>query len=260
MTNPDNAGLEVPIVELATLLASSSPLSRADLWALAGVVAARSASQKVGTVNFKSFNYGRIDCTTADREGRGGPNRVLPSPNADFSTTSSYFAAEFGFNVEETVVILGVHALGKAARTNSGFASQWQSRVSFDATGFYSSILQGWQQSFTDNSALAVTPRIPDRYIWRRGANNANFMTNSDLSMAWDFVNSNGANALNAATGQVSCIIGGGGGNNACRSSIGRDHVVEYSTNNTAWLTDFEPTFYKMINMASPGTVLQVVV
>lgn len=81
-------------------------------------------------------------------------------------------------------------------------------------------------------------------------------MTNVDLSMAWDFVNNGtGANALNLETGQVACDIGGE--INACRSSIGRDHVVEYASDNTAWLLDFEPTFYKMVNFA-PDTVLSV--
>lgn len=250
MTNADNKGLDVPIQALAPFvppLASTGPLSRADAWALAGVVSSRIATASAGLGNiFTAFKYGRVDCGLGN--STSGPDRTLPSPNADFATTTLFFAANFGLNANQSVALLGAHAIGLASRSNSGFDAQWKANPSFNAARFYASILTPWRQVLQTNVAFGT----PNRFVWRHGANASDFMTDVDMSMAWDI-----STTLDATTGRVSCVVAGAGTANLCGNSAGRAKLIEYSTSNAKWINDFQVAFYKMVETV-PGVTLTI--
>lgn len=116
LNNPDNGGLDVPIDALEAIFNDNNApsLSRADLWALAGLVAARRGAQLArGTVPEFRFRFGREDCATSPQ---GASNDVLPSASS-LGTTEvfDFFDEKFGFNEDETVALMGAHTLGRCS-------------------------------------------------------------------------------------------------------------------------------------------------
>eukprot|EP01079_Euglenida_sp_SAG-EU17-18_P005040 gene5040-5148_t len=102
LANPDNAGLGPIVSELEAIYSdTSSPIgvqmSRADFWALAGVVAARigarNSNQFDGVLPPLQLVYGRRDCatspTTTDVEG-------LPNAHGDFAEVMRVFRDDMG--------------------------------------------------------------------------------------------------------------------------------------------------------------------
>ncbi len=112
-------------------LSSSSPVTRADLWALACIVAVDVGNHvRVTTpISFTMPWYGRKNCEDINSvclNGNGqqvpcsatqGPYRNMPSVNLNTSGIFSFFANEFGFSERETVAIMGAHNVGKLVRT-----------------------------------------------------------------------------------------------------------------------------------------------
>lgn len=111
---------QVPIRALEGLAVEyEGQLSRADLWAIAGLTANHEAQQ--GTAQAFSFDeFGRQDCGPFPTGGTQ-PKRDLPSPNLDTHGVLEYFKRVFGHTENETVAIMGAHTLGFAARNQSGF-------------------------------------------------------------------------------------------------------------------------------------------
>ncbi|CAE7034834.1 APX1 [Symbiodinium sp. CCMP2592] len=138
-----------------------SGISRADLWAFAGMVAVEHgillnnlACQKldlddtagilsqchprVGEPDCEvaaprpfTFASGRKDCIpdpTVDRPYKTFKKELHPDPNANASVTLNYFKRDFGFNARETVAILGAHTLGRVHNTISLFQYTWKTR------------------------------------------------------------------------------------------------------------------------------------
>jgi hypothetical protein len=73
-SNPSNFGLDPPIQDLAPIVNAYSPnLSRADVWVLAGMVAAEVAQESTNPVQFEMEFVGRPVCPQNDPNG--GPDR-----------------------------------------------------------------------------------------------------------------------------------------------------------------------------------------
>ena len=109
LLDPDNAGLDVPINALIPIVnkyahnegltaAIGSPISRADIWALATLVGVDQAtgSQRPDGVTFPMTHFGRVDCSNSV-DGYGGPARSLPSPDLTTHGLISFFEDNFGF-------------------------------------------------------------------------------------------------------------------------------------------------------------------
>ena len=97
-------------------------LSRADVWAAAGLVANEIAQQQGSSASMKfTFDrYGRQDCGPSPT---GSPQPIRTLPSADMATAGvmEYFNHVFDMTANETVAIMGAHTLGFASRNQSGF-------------------------------------------------------------------------------------------------------------------------------------------
>jgi hypothetical protein len=111
-----------------------SGVSRADMWAFAASVAADAAphgAEVTQPINFTITSVGRVDCENANKKcvnakgkqvpcsATAGPYRLTPSVNYNAQQTFEYFGNEFDFSQDDTVTIMGIHALGRLAKNVS---------------------------------------------------------------------------------------------------------------------------------------------
>jgi len=122
MNHPDNAGLEpsVDYLEVKAPAWLAAGLSKADLYALAAMVAANMALGNAGwQTDLSNFEIGRTDC---DPSSVSTELEAFPDSHVSPFT---FFADNFGFSARETTVIMGAHTLGRAQVGNSGFINFW---------------------------------------------------------------------------------------------------------------------------------------
>ncbi len=292
--NPDNNGLDIPIdaigpivkkwtnnEELQNLVGSS--ISRADIWALATLVGADTSTpaDRPAEIEFALSHVGRVDCANSDEFGVGGDHRSLPSPDLTTDELLQFFENEFGFDVDETVCIMGAHSIGRAHRANSGFDGNdgWVFNPTQLNSGYYDMIAGGsvdpdnfwdlvhapaWDQVFVNNRQRLD---IDSRYQWIHakdiGVNDTRadqtlFMTNADIALVrnlTDFM----TNDENGVPGKVdTCAFRCPGTNRltGCTESKGLPlcpvastlgKVVEYKFNEELFLMDFEAALEKMV-------------
>jgi Peroxidase len=118
MSNLDNTGLDIPINTLQPIVTkyaqgANALLTRADVWALAGLTAAANA-QVATSVSFPLTLVGRPTCANfpnGTEATRAGPARSMPSAHLTSSQLVDFFATNFGFTANETVAIMGAHTL-----------------------------------------------------------------------------------------------------------------------------------------------------
>jgi Peroxidase len=121
MGNPDNAGLQGVIDTLSSVVDrhAKDGVSRADIWALAGVAGPAVLQGNNDRIDFPFRSYGRVDCektgaTCKDANGgtvacapNKGSHRNLPGINFNTHDVFDFFANEFGYSQRETVVVMG---------------------------------------------------------------------------------------------------------------------------------------------------------
>jgi hypothetical protein len=255
LSNADNAGLDIPIDALRPIVDTyASPaygLSRADIWAMAALVASEVSQNDI---SFPMEYIGRVDCEKAHdicykeneseqpcQENRG-PRRPLPGPDMTTSQLLHWFATTFNFSAKETTAIMGAHSIGGAHRENSGFdgAAGWVNNPDRLSNGYYNMICAppdregaindfeaamfapAWDLEFIDNSDTDFG--TPDRHQWfhqkdatRDDAGEINLeklvMLNSDIALVRDL-----DGYLDTSNGHVSgcqfrCL------NNGCQNS-----------------------------------------
>jgi len=120
MNHPDNAGLEpsVDYLEVKAPAWLAAGLSKADLYALAAMVAANMALGNAGwQTDLSNFEIGRTDCDVSEVT-----DEVFPDSH---ESPFAFFEEHFGFTARETTVIMGAHTLGRAQLGNSGFQNFW---------------------------------------------------------------------------------------------------------------------------------------
>jgi Peroxidase len=114
MSDLKNRGLDIPINALQPIVTKYAPwLTRADVWALAGLTAAAYA-QAATSVSFPLTLVGRPNCAdfpNGTAATRAGPGRTMPSAHLTSSQLVNFFATNFAFSADETVVIMGAHTL-----------------------------------------------------------------------------------------------------------------------------------------------------
>jgi Peroxidase len=116
MSNLDNRGLDTPINVLRPIVTKNTgntPLTRADIWALAGLTAAGNAQEST-SVAFPLTLIGRPVCANfpnGTAATRAGPKRTMPSAHLTSQQLVNFFSTGFGFTADETVAIMGAHTL-----------------------------------------------------------------------------------------------------------------------------------------------------
>jgi hypothetical protein len=136
VTNPENSGLHLSLDALDPIVAEFEDLklgfSRADIWALATLVAADASQDQLEFST--AFVPGRQNCETVGtcrlrpeiKCSREGPDRPADFPTTILTTHEliDFMNEHFGFNVNETVALLGAHTLGTALPEHSGYEGQ----------------------------------------------------------------------------------------------------------------------------------------
>lgn len=137
MTNPDNAGLIMPIDELEPVVDEyrEQGLSRTDIWMLSAAVASEVVDTQRG-IGFPFQWIGRRTCEELNDNdcGRGadgnpspcgpfaGPHRALcHADTAGTRTIQKFMTDEFGFDDQQTTAIMGAHTIGAMRDVNLGF-------------------------------------------------------------------------------------------------------------------------------------------
>jgi Peroxidase len=111
LSDPANFGLNIPIQALEPVVKNSGAfLTIGDVWALAGLVAAR-VSQKDTFAQFPLQFVGRPQCQGGSVASTAGPRRELPSPHFTTKRVLEFFSNTFGHSADETVAILGAHSM-----------------------------------------------------------------------------------------------------------------------------------------------------
>ena len=276
MTNADNNGLETPISALSNVVSdlAGSPLSRADIWALAALVGARVAQpNNNNAVDFSLDWIGRVNCEDTgndclDAGGNSvecsemlGPHRELPSADLDTRGITTFFTNAFSFTPRETVALMGAHTLGTLSIDNSGFPGQegWVNNELRSDNEYYRQIVgagtsidelmdaPGWSVREQDN-----TNGLPDRFFWVRGGPGGGdggiIMLNADIALVRDFED----HQLN--DGRVTCAFRANN-NNACPyAEMTLQFMGEYRNDGDLWVRDFEAVFTKMLNFGYDTT------
>jgi len=201
LSNPDHKGLLEPIEAIADIVDRFKEwYSRADIWALATLVSAEQSLNGTGPedVTFPLRYIGRQDCEGADEIGRGGPNITMPKNSLTTHELLDFFSNEFDFTADETVAIMGAHAVAVATRDNVGFGNiDKEEGWVFEAEEYildnrYYSMLLGddqedpmWELELVHNNET-----IPSRYQWfheKEGEEERPIMTNADMALVRDF-------------------------------------------------------------------------
>jgi len=191
----ENKGLEVPVQALEWLYFNRSfhrNISRADLWALAGMVAAGTGMKKKNPKNYtlpnlvnpKYFKYGRQDCKTAPNSPSDLPSD-FPSAFIGNAAVLSYFSTRFAFDARQTVAIMGAHHLGRMHQEYSGFNGPWVPDQAMDG-GYYRNLLNvsaNWHQKFVNTSLAPYDTKV--QWVDNRGSPCLN-MLNADMALYKD--------------------------------------------------------------------------
>jgi len=243
LSNPENFGLDTPIDALAPIVSKySGVLTRADIWVLAGMVAAESTQVRNPKASFEMQYASRPVC--AEDDPKGGPERHFPSSHSVTAELLDYFAETFpGFTTRDTVALIGAHTLGVATKENSGYDGPdgWVINKSRLDNEFYSVLISNgfvddiWRPEMQDN----IGTIFPDQIIWRMGES-VLFMLNSDMALVVDF-----ANSIDPMSGLVSCNLSG---ENVCPAASTLGIANEYANSHSVWLSDFHDAFIKMTN------------
>ncbi|KNC46834.1 uncharacterized protein AMSG_03265 [Thecamonas trahens ATCC 50062] len=255
LENADNKGLINIVGAMENLYVNRQSkleygqMSRADFWALGGIVAARvgaanSAACTAGVcVPPMPLTYGRKDCATSPKTAAAGS---FPNAQGGMSTVMNLFRNEMGFTDREVVALMGAHSLGAAEAADSGgFTGPWTRQPNTLDNEFYKEMVNSaWRQN-----ARAV-PGASPVHQWDSGAGGRPvMMLNTDMCLHRQI-------APNTA-GVSSCAADP----NACPVAV-TDRgvnttviVAEYAANNTRWALDFGPVYYKLVSMNTPGLV-----
>ena len=282
MNNPDNKGLEEPMNAIFPIVEKyKDSLSRADIWAMATLVSADLAlvEGRPEGLQFPMRYIGRKDCEGATVRGVGGPDNMLPSNHVTTHELLDFFSEKFNFDTEETVIIMGVHAVATVHRDISGFGVEGEEfGWVFDAEDYvldnrYYKMLVGdddpvtsaplWQGELVHNEG-----DIPPRYQWfhkKEGEEERPIMTSADIGLVRDLAEY--MHDENGVEGIVECVFKEESSGSSVRTSNSYtrqrsvqqakpvcpvasetlEFMIEYKLDNEAWLIDFERVLEKML-------------
>ena len=221
LDNPENRGLQPVIESLEPVYNEAEAfLSRADLWALAGLTAAQLAAElqcgRPGCIHLPlRMRTGRVDCSTSPRSSAV---HNFTSGHAASEALFAFFRREFDLDARQSVALMGAHTLGRATAQNSGFNGPWvANQNSLDNIYYRDLVNRGWVQR----------PSGPDNVQWQRTGRGGprTIMLNVDVALFKDIQPD--------ASGRVSC------GFNQCEDAATADLVRMYSNQNDLWQQDF---------------------
>ena len=250
--NSDNAGPMLDSLDVMDKIYEDQikkKMSRADFYILTAVTALEE-SLKFNNANLTSsfikpvkfnFKYGRCDCKTS-------PNtdivQAFPSGQFGYHQVVKFFKKEFGFNLRDSVAIMGAHTLGGASgRKGSGFEGFWKEDgvAAARLNNRYYSILTDKTLNWENVDRSLVTRLDEERWQWQAGTTPegvpAPFMLNADVSLI--------RKIQPGVTGKSSCQFSG------CPLSPTAGIVQEFAKNGNKWIRDFVRAWDKMVAKGS---------
>ena len=261
-TNPDNAGLKEIAAPIDALYNEfhKGKISRADFYALAAVVALNRSTVDVKDkyLGLTQFKVGRKDCSKSPIEDK--PTK-LPKATFGFKDTFKFFKNEFGFNVPQTVALLGAHTLGRCTAKNSGYQGVWDNDLfkkldpgpntlastSVLDNSYYHMIVDipPWIQVSTKSGKKQwqeISFPIPNDQLDLE--DQVAILLNSDLAISWNIEpkDSNGTSSCSLFPIK-------------CPHSAGHKYAVAFAKNNSLWLKAFTNVFNLMIEK-NPNTLI----
>eukprot|EP00543_Licmophora_paradoxa_P004946 CAMPEP_0202441846 /NCGR_PEP_ID=MMETSP1360-20130828/1354_1 /ASSEMBLY_ACC=CAM_ASM_000848 /TAXON_ID=515479 /ORGANISM="Licmophora paradoxa, Strain CCMP2313" /LENGTH=650 /DNA_ID=CAMNT_0049057019 /DNA_START=102 /DNA_END=2054 /DNA_ORIENTATION=- len=271
LVDPENAGLLGPIEALQSIVNkyADTELTRADIWMLSAVVGADISQPDNDRINFPFRFYGRQNCEDVnpiclDQSGQivdchqtRGPFRHVPGMDTHTHELFEFFEEEFGFNMNQTVALMGAHTLGELSRQNSGVdgPNGWLLNNRVLDNEYYIELVGGesvndpiqvlidtapnWQRDLENNRDLAG---IPNRHVWTGFPDNTKIvMLNVDVAIVRNLSSSN-----TASSGRVFCGFRRTG---ACPHAEGAlQKAAEYRFNNFRWVRDFRAALLAMVD------------
>jgi hypothetical protein len=262
LTDPENAGLKMPIDVLAPIVAEyeGQGLSRTDIWMLSAVVASDFSERTVG-FDFPFQWIGRKTCDQINNGDCGlnfqglpssctaeeGPRRVLcHADTAGTLTLEEFMFDAFGFDAQQTAVIMGAHTVGAMRAGNLGFEgrSGWDKTNDNLDQGYFAELVgeeaPDWTQVLRNNSNL---DGIPDRFQFQSTTSNGVGLTmlNIDIALVRNLVE--GENLM--SDGRVTCSFSG---DNACDVNTPfLPFMQRYADSRSVFLADFRDALELMI-------------
>lgn len=229
-TETDNNGLWSIVDPVNGLLgpvclANEAVISRADCWALAGIVALEAGGLPANSI---AFRYGRADATTFDTctdhvTTAGVIVSKLPkaSPVGNpWTHIVDLFQTRHKLSTAEIVALIGVHALGRPssdANSASGFSNlTWANRGTSLSNTYYTSIAgRGWTRSL----------QLPNGAFEWLGYGNV--MLDVDMALVID---------VSTCVAQRGSIRFGGGATSGCRNNTDPNtYVTAFGASLTEW-------------------------
>jgi hypothetical protein len=234
-------------------LSPTTDISRADLWALAGLLSARFGALRapppvalpavldiVGKPS--NFKFGRKDCATAPRSATETA-ASFPSSQIGTAATLNFFSQKFGFNSQQTAAIMGAHSLGRAVASETGNVNgQWVARNDVMSNEYYRQLVTPW------NQVPASMSRPPAAHQWTKRNNLPQgppnlLMLNPDIALVCPIApDANGrvANLQNNRLDPRSCP--------GQQPSPSAAFVQQYAADPKKWLLDFGAVYSLMLH------------
>lgn len=248
----NNNGLSRAVVALEHVYASfSSLMSRADLWALAGLTAIEVASAQAAAVRPGGkrrprvpelpFRYGRVDCPLGPHT-----NATVTFPNPVMGTDEllSFFRRNFDLSPRESVAIMGVHTLGGIRAVGStALMAQWADNPDRLDNNLFKDLLK---RSFQWTSVpISVATDRPPLWVWAKHGSTKRFMLNADMALLKNFT------FYNAFAGIAGCAY------DTCPAAGTHTWVSQYAVNHNLWQQNFREAYRKIIERGYPRGYLR---
>jgi len=283
LSRVDNFGLDIPINALKPTVTQyatpESGLSRADIWALAGLTGVEiSQPTNKPSLKFPLQFIGRTDCDdpTTNRICRDenshpvecaynrGPHRDFPSPHLNTVELLHFFHATFGFSARQTVVIMGAHTIGFAKREHSGidgpvgwvrdpqtFNNEYYRMLtgSGNCVGEYIDDAPNWSHKTMYNGDIVMDDdsKMPDQFMWVRPSGNSAETSDNKKSLIMTSSDMALVRTFTVAqsTHAIKCTFKRTEG---CPFARSTGHImVEYRKDNDAFMRDFRDTYNLMV-------------
>lgn len=250
MADPDNAGLGGILAEVNELYddgPDSYNMSRADFWALAGVVAVRrGVANGRGSITLAT-RFGREDRPTSC-VGAG----AFPNAARGFQEVMDVIGARYNMTAREVTVLMGAHSLGDANPNNSGYQGPWATPTDTLDNGFFEEMADetnNWEQIVAPKPA--GDPGAPDKRQWStngRVGRGELMMLNTDMSLLYEI------NVTDSSDLSGTCPSNPSGCPRAATASV----VDEMVADNDLFLTEFAAVFTKMIEVNMTGSLVDI--
>ena len=160
-----------------TYKAAIPELSRADFWALAGIVAVERGAERGGTTLPEiTFRYGRVDCADSPDDSQ---EFEYPDAAMDHDTMFAYMESHFGYDAQQTTAFMGAHALGNLHRSASGYEGTF-------TDGDHRELNNAYYSDMFDSSLTWTESQMRKTKVWQYDAESVGTRLHTDFELLYN--------------------------------------------------------------------------